>query len=469
MSIAAAFAVPHPPASVPGVGDGQKNLISDTVASMREVAGRIAQISPDVVVICSPHVSTYYDYLQISPGAGASGDLTAFGGDVRRIGTVYDQRFIRALEQETRIDHLQAGTVGQRTAALDHGTMIPLWFIQQAGTYAPVVRVGVADGISPLEHYRFGRCIARAAECLQRKAVFVASGDLSHRLHRDGPYGYCEEGPRFDRTVCAALASGDFTPLLEMDPQVSERAAQCALKTFQVMAGVLDGKILTSDLLSYEGTLGVGYAVAALTPLADAPGTRRSLGARLEEKERAAGDRRRSAEDAYVRLARMGLETWVRENRLLDPAGDLPDGLPEELLSRRAGVFVTIRKSGILRGCVGTLEATRTTLADEIVFNAVSAGSRDPRFPQVTESELDRLAYCVDVLSTPEQIFDPRDLDPVRQGVIVSTPDGRRAATLPELKGVATVDDLVGSAREKAGIGPDERVALQRFYVARHW
>ena len=147
----------------------------------------------------------------------------------------------------------------------------------------------------------------------------------------------------------------------------------------------------------------------------------------------------------------------------------MPKGLPEEMINTRAGAFVSIRKAGQLRGCIGTILPVRDSLASEIIANAISAGTADPRFSAVTEDELEDLVYDVDVLSEPEAIDSPAELDVKRYGVIVSSEDGhRRGLLLPDLDGVDTVEEQISIARRKGGISPEEKIKLQRFEVTRH-
>ena len=145
----------------------------------------------------------------------------------------------------------------------------------------------------------------------------------------------------------------------------------------------------------------------------------------------------------------------------------LPKDLPEDLQDRRAGCFVSIKKDGRLRGCIGTLAPGRRNLAEEIIYNAISAGMHDPRFPQVTPEELSRLVYDVDVLSDPEPIDSPKQLDVKRSGVIVQNGE-RRGVLLPDLAGVDTVAQQIDIARRKGNIGARERYTLWRFEVTRH-
>ncbi len=325
----------------------------------------------------------------------------------------------------------------------------------------PILRIGLS-GFSPLEHYRLGQCIAKAVDKLGRRAVFVASGDLSHKLKDDGPYGYAPEGPVFDRRVTAAMASGDFLQFLTMDAGLCGRAAECGLRSFQIMSGALDGLGVEPELLSYEGTFGVGYGVAVFTVIGQ--DENRRFAAQCEAAERARLAERKAAEDPWVQLARLSLETWVRTRKRLDV---LPEGLPPEMTGRAAGAFVSLHAHGQLRGCIGTTGPTTENVAWEIVQNAVSACSRDPRFPPVTVSELDSLEYSVDVLGEPEAISSPAELDVKKYGVIV-TCGGRRGLLLPDLDGVDTVEQQIDIARQKGGISSREPYTLERFEVVRH-
>jgi AmmeMemoRadiSam system protein A len=167
-----------------------------------------------------------------------------------------------------------------------------------------------------------------------------------------------------------------------------------------------------------------------------------------------------------VELARQTIEAYVREERTIDP----PEMLTPEM-QEQAGTFVSLHdRSGALRGCIGTFVPTRVNVALEVIHNAISAATKDPRFPPVMPSELDGLDVKVDVLSKPELISGPEALDPKRYGVIVQATQGwhRRGLLLPDLEGVDTVQEQIRICRLKAGIGPDEPIELQRFEVARY-
>ena len=461
MSILEAVIAPHPPLIIPTVGRGQEQEVQTTIDAYRTVAKQVAAWNPEVLIVTSPHQIMYTDYFHISPGRGATGDMSAFGAGQTKLRVEYDVPLRDEIVRCGEAAGLRVGTLGQRDPYLDHGTFVPLYFLQEAGVDCPVLRIGLS-GFSPLDHYRLGQCITQAVESLGRRAVFIASGDLSHKLRDDGPYGFAPEGPEFDRQVTEAMAAGDFLRFLTMDPALCERAAECGLRSFQIMAGALDGQAVESKLLSYEGVTGVGYGVATFA--ITGPDEDRRFGAQCAELERARLAEKKASEDPWVKLARLSLETFVKTGERLER---LPEGLPAEMTEQTAGAFVSLHVRGQLRGCIGTTGPTTESVAWEIVQNAVSACARDPRFPPVTVSELDSLEYSVDVLGRPEPISSPAELDVKKYGVIVSC-GGRRGLLLPDLEGVDTVEQQIDIARQKGGISAREKYTLERFEVVRH-
>ncbi len=165
--------------------------------------------------------------------------------------------------------------------------------------------------------------------------------------------------------------------------------------------------------------------------------------------------------DPWTDLATQAVRTFVMSGHALSA----PDPIPQEMRGR-AGVFVSIKKSGQLRGCIGTFFPAKETIAHEIIANAIKSASTDPRFPPIDKTELADLTISVDVLSEPEPCDESR-LDPSRYGVIVEN-GWRRGLLLPDLEGVESVEEQVAIARSKAGIRPDEPIRLSRFTVERH-
>jgi AmmeMemoRadiSam system protein A len=163
-----------------------------------------------------------------------------------------------------------------------------------------------------------------------------------------------------------------------------------------------------------------------------------------------------------VELAKKSVEEFINNKKEIHP----PKVLTPEMAAK-AGVFVCLKKKGNLRGCVGTFTPCAENVANEIIRNAISAATRDPRFDPVTEGELNELEYSVDVLSPPEKVSDISELDPKKYGVIVAH-GSRKGLLLPDLEGVDSVEEQLRIAKMKAWINPDEKVEISRFTVTRY-
>lgn len=455
MSILAAVAVPHPPIILPQVGKGEEQKIKNTIKAYKKAMKFLAAYKPETVVIISPHSVMYRDYFHVSPHSEATGNMARFNAPDVKLRCDYDKEFVSCLEQICRRFDFPCGTSGEQDASLDHGTFIPLHFFDEAYSKYQVVRIGLSD-LSLLHHYELGRLIALTADKLNRRTVIIASGDLSHKLLANGPYGFVKEGPIYDQKITSVLQNADFMTMLNMSPQLCEAASECGHRSFVIMAGALDGKKVKAKLLSYEGPFGVGYGVAQFA-VGSEDKTRHFGTQYLAELEKM-----RQKEDAYVQLARQTVETYVTSKKM-----PLNTSLPTEMLFARAGAFVSIKKRGILRGCIGTINAAQNCLAAEIMQNAVAACSRDPRFEPVRAYELSELVYSVDILMPTEPVSSIAELNAKKYGVIVEN-GNRRGLLLPDIEGVDTPQQQIAIAKQKAGIGENEDIKLSRFEVVRH-
>jgi AmmeMemoRadiSam system protein A/AmmeMemoRadiSam system protein B len=439
MPVIATYLVPHPPLIFHEIGRGEERKIEKTIAAYEQAAAEIAEMNPDTIILLSPHAPSFADYFYIFPDASASGDMSEFGAPDVRLSMKYDADFVEALAQTCQDDDFPAGSDGDLDLKLDHATMVPLRFISEANKDREYqfVRIGITS-LSLDDHYHLGQLIAKTAEQLNRRIVVVASGDLSHRLLDDGPYSFAPEGPKFDDTIQQIIKSGDLKELLDLSPEFCDRAGECGHRPLVVMAGCVGDRPIEPKLLSYEGPFGVGYGVATF----------------------------HIAESDHVKLARQTVETYVK----LGQVSKSSEKLFPNLSTERTGVFVSIKKSGELRGCIGTIEATKPNIAQEIVANAISAATQDPRFEPITPDELPHLSYSVDVLQPTEPIDSPDQLDPKTYGVIVNL-DNKHGLLLPNLEGIDTAEDQIAIAMQKANIPPTARnqIKLQRFRVDRYY
>ena len=460
MPILAACMVPHPPMIVPQVGKGSEKQITKTIRAYETVADEIAALKPETIIISSPHSVLYADYFHVSPGKSAAGDFGRFGAPQVSFRETYDTELRDRICGIAKEKVFPAGTLGERDRSLDHGTMVPLFFIEQKYRDFQLIRIGLS-GLSLADHYAFGQIIRQAAEETGRRTVFVASGDLSHKLQEYGPYGFASEGPEYDRRIMDVASRGAFGEMLDFEESFCDKAAECGHRSFVIMAGALDGLAVEVKELSHEDVTGVGYGICTFRP-GEADEDRKFL-EQWRNRQAAALKTRRENEDSYVRLARETIEKYISRRE----RNTVPGWAPVEMTERKAGVFVSIHKDGRLRGCIGTILPVRRSVAEEIISNAVSAATGDPRFDPVRPEELDRLEINVDVLSTPERIESRDELDVKRYGVIVSS-GSRRGVLLPDLDGIDTVDEQIDIAMRKGGISPRDSITLERFEVIRH-
>jgi len=341
---------------------------------------------------------------------------------------------------------------------LDHGVIVPMYFLDKAYSDYEILMVAPGD-LSLRELYKAGIFAGRAIESSGLDTVVVASGDLSHYLKEDGPYGYRREGELLDEEIVRVFKEENLTELLNINRKLVEKGGECGLRGFAFAAGMTDGLDTNTSVYSYEGPFGVGYMTASILP------------AGISKKASEFSLKRKNYADPFIRLAQSAIERYVKEGAHLnwdDYRRTCDDKFVQEAESTRAGAFVSIHKGDSLRGCIGTIQPTCENLAEEIIYCAVEAASSDPRFFPVSKAELEFLDIKVDVLEPPEDIDDKSFLDAKRYGVIVSK-GTRRGLLLPNLEGVDTVEEQLSIAKKKAGIDEyEENVKLKRFQVIRH-
>ena len=460
MPIVAAFMVPHPIFAIPEVGNGKEKELSATVASFNLVAKKIAQIQPDTIIWISPHAESYADFFQIADGEVAVGSFKDYGAPQVSFRMLYDKILAREISQECKINKLKGGIENGTEESLDHGTMVPLYFINREFRDFLNVRVGVS-GQSLAEHYRFGQIIRSSIDKLGRKAVIVASGDLSHCQSKEGAYGYRPEGAIYDEQIMKTMSKMNFGELLSFDRTLMGEAVQCGHGAFTILAGCLDRYDLDCLRLSYEAPFGTGYGFCCYTPKGD--NQSRAFLNLYQEREKLLAREKRENADNYVKLAREAIETYLKTKKPLKVTPLINNRIGD----RREGVFVTIHHNGELRGCIGTIKPKKKTLAEEIIANAIGAAFGDERFEPVTEEDLDSLIITVDVVVDLIPILSVEDLDSQIYGVMVEA-DNKHAVVLPKLPGVVTPEKQIEICKRKAGIPINEDVDLYRFNTEHH-
>jgi AmmeMemoRadiSam system protein A/AmmeMemoRadiSam system protein B len=449
-SLVFAGIAPHPPIMVPEVGLDASLEVRQSIQAMADLTERVIRSGAETIVMISPHARLEPEAFVAYDGPQLYADFANFRAPTATVHAKLDEELLSeigrvAAEQELVTHRIQGDD-------LDHGTSVPLYFLQKYGWHGRLVALGYSF-LSNEAHLRFGQCIKQAIESVGKPVAFIASGDLSHRLKPEAPAGYNAQAHLFDQAVVDAVRSCATKRIVDLDPELRRLAGECGYRSMLVAIGAAQELDPSCEVISYEAPFGVGYLVAQLfaTPeSADILSAQRAQRAQVLHSKSGA---------ELPSLARQAVEAFVKEGRALPT----PEG-HSDLLNQRAGCFVSIKtRTGDLRGCIGTVDPVKDTLAEEIILNAISAATNDPRFKPVREDELSELKYSVDVLSSPEPVRQD-DLDPADYGVIVEDKRGtRRGLLLPNLKGIETVVQQIEIAARKAGIRPEEEIRLWRF------
>jgi MEMO1 family protein len=245
---------PHPPLLIPQVGGSHIARVEATDTAMRRLAAAAGE--RDTVIALSPHAPVYRDAFTIKSSPALWGDFAAFGRPDARQDHANDVELAEAIVQAGSAAGLEIVPVADET--IDHGVLVPMHYLRAR-------HVVILSVVAPYAvHRELGRAIRTAVETTGRDALFLASGDMSHRLIRGAPAGYDERGRVFDLRIAELLAAGDFAGLSDLDSDLVGAAGECGLRSLIALGGYLEGDDqITADVLSYEGPFGVGYLVAA--------------------------------------------------------------------------------------------------------------------------------------------------------------------------------------------------------------
>ena len=442
-----AVLMPHAPVLVPAVGGKRGNRAAASVSAMTEAARRIVKAGPETVVLISPHSPRRRMAFAIRAGGRISGSLAQFGAPAAAVELPADEPLAATIAEEAGLRGLDVWWLCD--TELDHGAVVPLWHLADAGWRGPTVVIGLNYPGEP-GLVELGGTIAGAARRMGRRVAVVASGDMSHRLQPGAPAGFHPRAKEFDGAFIECLRAGDYRKLPDFDPELQDLAAEDAVDSTLIAASAVNWNAAGHEVLSYEGPFGVGYGVAILyqPPPADV----HESGARESDVTEAG--------KALLQIARRSIEAAFRSDT------EKPAIAAEGILGERHGVFVTIRgPRWKLRGCVGTLTPHFANTAEETWRVARDAAFRDGRFAPVGTHELKHLRFEVSVLFPLEEVSSPAELDPRRYGVVLATKDNRRGVLLPDVKGIKTVEQQLTTARRKGGIEEFEPVRIQRFVV----
>ena len=424
--------------------------VQRSIDAMSELTARVVASGAETVVLISPHAPLDAQAFVAYQDSELYGDFAHFRAPSTNVTARLDEELLKAIAGAAADSKYEV--LPLRGCDLDHGVAVPLYFLQRNGWHGRVVALGYSF-LSNEDHIRFGNCVKEAIDEIGRPVAFIASGDLSHRLKPDAPAGYNPTAYVFDQEVIDAINCNAPERIINIDQELRQVAGECGYRSMLVAFGATQELPLCCETLHYEAPFGVGYLVAQLTNKISS-GT-----GKLSNQSEAWG----SSDELFPGLARKAVESFVLEGLQIECPAELA-----HLCGGRAACFVSIRTiSGELRGCIGTIDPVKESLAEELITNAIHAATRDPRFSPIAPGELKQLRYSVDILTPPEPArFE--ELDAAVYGVIVEDESGsRRGLLLPDIDGVDSVAKQVEIAARKAGIPPGAALRLSRFRVQR--
>lgn len=437
-----AVLMPHAPVLVPELAGERLADEVKTVAAMRDAARRVMKHRPAALVLVSPHSPRRRRAFGVRTPERHEGSLARFNAPELAVELPNDRTMITELMTASDACGVDLWFIGD--GELDHGAVVPLWFLQEAGWDGPTTIVSLNNAAEGgLE--KLGKTIAKAASQRGGVVALIASGDMSHRLKPGAPCGYHPDARCFDEEFIRMVDEGNAPGLLDFDRGLRGLAGEDVVDSTVVALAAVGNDMRGHQLLSYEGPFGVGYGVAVL----------HEHGAGLLEEPLAEAA-------ALPHVARLSVATALG---LCEACCPVPAGIT----GQQAAVFVTLRTlRGELRGCVGTIAPRRAHVIEETWFNARAAAFEDRRFTPLRPHELDEILFEVSMLHSLEEVRDMEEIDPRHHGVIVSAAGSRRGLLLPGIEGVDSALQQIAIARRKGGIDMHEAVRLQRFRVDRY-
>jgi len=261
-SVVFAGIAPHPPLLVPEVGGPRIERVADSQRALREFSRRLVDTNPETVIVISPHSPLDSRVFTARSTATLTGDFREFSAPGVKLTFPNDLEMIDAIKGAAANESLAFREL-DRDYPLDHGALVPLYYLHEAGWRGRIVVIGFT--LQPKEnHLAFGRAITNAAAAIERRLAVLASGDLSHRLIVGGPYEYEPTAHLFDEQIVNAISAGDSGGVINVDIDLRNRAGECGYRSIVIALGTVGEILQDHQVLSYEGPFGVGYMVAVL-------------------------------------------------------------------------------------------------------------------------------------------------------------------------------------------------------------
>lgn len=264
------YLVPHPPIIIPEVGGITRKRVMKTIKAMERMAKEVAELSPDTIIVTTPHAQSFRDFFYLPDGELLEGDFSAFGAKEPSYIFRHNMKLMVALNKACEKAEFFAGFLNREEKKhfsveqkLDHGALVPLYFVQKRIENIPILYLPTPyQDIKQM--MRFGEILGQTVRESTERVVFIASGDLSHCLNESAPAGYNEAGKRYDKKLYDIVEGLDEEAFKKITAREMQDAAECGTRSFATLWGSMHECKLKSEIYSYEGTLGVGYLVASI-------------------------------------------------------------------------------------------------------------------------------------------------------------------------------------------------------------
>lgn len=251
---------PHPPILVPAVAGDRIEECRLSFDGAQQFAERLVAHQPQRLFMISPHSPRQDKAFGLWSGPRLRGDLSRFGAPEETVDLPNDLPMLGGIRRLAQSEGLATWDIP--TEPLDHGAVIPLWFLVQAGWRGPTAIASLPWPYDRQELEHFGRIIARCSEDLDQPYALVASGDMTHRALPRAPAGFHPRAVEFDQALCRLVRQGRLDEISRIDPELRQLAAEDAADTSIIVSAACDFEARGCEVLSYEHPFGVGYLVA---------------------------------------------------------------------------------------------------------------------------------------------------------------------------------------------------------------
>ncbi|MCX6742658.1 MAG: AmmeMemoRadiSam system protein B [Candidatus Parcubacteria bacterium] len=249
---------PHPPILIPAIGKDNLDKIKNTVKALKNLETDLYASKPDVILVISPHGEIIPDAFSINLNSNYSADFEEFGDFTTKM--EFKSSPMLVLHLKERVEN-QFPLVLSSADKLDHGASVPLFYLTKHLKDIEIIPLSYCL-LDYDKHFQFGQLLKKELVKSDKRVAIIASGDMSHVLTKDAPAGYSPKGAEFDAKLVSLLKRKDMRGILQLDHKLIEEAAECGLRSFLILLGIIEEYKFEVEVLSYEGPFGVGYLVA---------------------------------------------------------------------------------------------------------------------------------------------------------------------------------------------------------------